>query len=81
MRIGTKHRVESALLGALLIALPLAAGCRQKMADQPSYKRFAPCDFFADGWKLGPLDSSDPGSCHEDPSALGRRFFADRLWH
>jgi mono/diheme cytochrome c family protein len=35
--------------GLFLIALLLATGCQQKMADQPSYKRLAPCGFFADG--------------------------------
>ncbi len=34
---------------AAVIALLLFTGCQQKMADQPSYKELAPCDFFADG--------------------------------
>ncbi len=33
----------------LLLALLPAIGCQQKMADQPSYKRLAECEFFADG--------------------------------
>jgi len=40
----------------LLIALLLpAAGCRQKMAEQPSYKPLETCDFFADGRSERPL--------------------------
>jgi mono/diheme cytochrome c family protein len=35
--------------------LLLLAGCRQEMADQPSYKPLGPCDFFADGRSARPL--------------------------
>ena len=40
---------RSFLRFAAVIAILLFAGCQQKMADQPSYKELAPCDFFADG--------------------------------
>ncbi|MEN6452028.1 MAG: cytochrome c [Thermoguttaceae bacterium] len=33
----------------LLVALVVAAGCQQKMADQPSYRPLEPSAFFADG--------------------------------
>jgi mono/diheme cytochrome c family protein len=42
-----------------LIALLSAIGCQQKMADQPSYKQLAPCEFFADGRSARP---SVPGT-------------------
>ena len=41
-------RTTRALAVALLTALAIT-GCQQKMADQPSYKPLAPCDFFGDG--------------------------------
>jgi mono/diheme cytochrome c family protein len=45
---------RSALYGALFLALPLAAGCQQKMAVQPSYKPLDPSSFFDDGQSARP---------------------------
>ncbi len=43
-------RSVTSTIGTSAIVLSLlAAGCQQKMADQPSYKPLEPCDFFADG--------------------------------
>jgi hypothetical protein len=39
---------------ALLIALLLAGGCRQKMASQPRYDPLEPSDFFQDGMSARP---------------------------
>jgi mono/diheme cytochrome c family protein len=49
MRIKTKHPFELTRLAVMLVGLLSAIGCQQKMAEQPSYKRLAPCAFFADG--------------------------------
>jgi mono/diheme cytochrome c family protein len=35
--------------GPLLLVAALAAGCQQKMADQPSYRAYEPSAFFPDG--------------------------------
>lgn len=43
---------------SLLLVVFLAGGCQQKMADQPSYRQLAPCDFFAN-------------DCTERPSVAG----------
>ena len=40
--------------GAILVAV-LAAGCQQKMADQPAYRPLEPSTFFADGQSARPL--------------------------
>jgi mono/diheme cytochrome c family protein len=48
MRIKTKHQFEMTRLSVMLVGLLSAVGCQQKMAEQPSYKRLAPCTFFAD---------------------------------
>lgn len=42
------------LLSAILL-LFLAGGCRQEMADQPSYRPFQPSAFFEDGRSARPL--------------------------
>ena len=39
----------------LTMLLLLLAGCRQEMADQPSYKPLDACEFFADGRSVRPL--------------------------
>jgi mono/diheme cytochrome c family protein len=45
---------RSVLCGALLLTLPPAVGCQQKMADQPSYKPLDPSSFFDDGQSARP---------------------------
>ena len=40
---------------AILFILALVAGCRQQMAEQPSYKPLDKCEFFADGRSARPL--------------------------
>ena len=40
---------------ALALILALVAGCRQQMAEQPSYKPLDACDFFPDGRSARPL--------------------------
>jgi mono/diheme cytochrome c family protein len=42
-------RMHCPPLVTLLLGLSAAAGCQQKMAEQPSYRAQAPSDFFADG--------------------------------
>jgi mono/diheme cytochrome c family protein len=54
MNVMTARRIETAIRIALRVAALLAAGCQQEMADQPSYKRLEPCDFFADGRSARP---------------------------
>ena len=51
MRITTGHWIKTVMLigSADRFSAVLAAGCQQKMADQPSYKPAQPSDFFADG--------------------------------
>jgi mono/diheme cytochrome c family protein len=59
---------------ALLAALPLAAGCRQRMADQPYYRPLEQSEFFPDGRASRPLER---GTVHRgqyleaDPLATG----------
>jgi mono/diheme cytochrome c family protein len=50
-----KKRVPLIVL-AVLAALPFAAGCRQKMADQPYYRPYEPSDSFEDGRSNRPLE-------------------------
>lgn len=58
---------KSAACGfAVAAALLFAAGCQQKMAEQPYYKPFEPSDFFADGRSARPLE---PGTVHRGQSA------------
>jgi mono/diheme cytochrome c family protein len=45
------------LLLALFAALPLAAGCRQKMAEQPYYRPLEQADFFPDKRASRPLEA------------------------
>lgn len=58
---------------ALLLAA-LAAGCQQKMADQPSYRPYEPSGFFPDGASARPLPAGavarewEPG---DDPLLTG----------
>jgi mono/diheme cytochrome c family protein len=40
----------------LLIALGAGSGCRQKMADQPSFRPYEPTDLFPDGRSERPLE-------------------------
>ena len=53
---GIRHRARLMALAALA-ALPLAAGCRQKMAEQPYYRPLEHSDFFPDGRSARPLQS------------------------
>jgi mono/diheme cytochrome c family protein len=55
MKSAGKRRFETTAWAALLAALASAIGCQQKMADQPSYNRYASCAFFADGRSARPL--------------------------
>lgn len=49
-------RLPNSIAAACLLALiATAAGCQQKMADQPSYTALEPSDFFADGRSSRPL--------------------------
>jgi mono/diheme cytochrome c family protein len=48
VRHRTQHAGRRTLL-LLALALALAAGCRQKMANQPKYDPLEPSDFFPDG--------------------------------
>ena len=52
---GTTRRARLLVL-AVLAALPLAAGCRQRMADQPYYRPLEAAEFFADGRASRPLE-------------------------
>ena len=47
--------VRKTSYSALLLLTAFAAGCQQKMADQPSYRRQKPSAFFADGSSSRPL--------------------------
>jgi mono/diheme cytochrome c family protein len=49
-------RRYSLLLLAAVAAVPLASGCRQKMAEMPLYKPYEPTDFFSDGRSNRPLE-------------------------
>jgi len=51
--------IPNPYLATALIFLLALLGCQQKMADQPSYKRLAPCGFFEDGCSQRP---SVPGA-------------------
>ena len=42
-------------LGAVLLLLGVAAGCRQDMHDQPKYIPLRPCEFFGDGRSSRPM--------------------------
>jgi mono/diheme cytochrome c family protein len=46
---GWMQRLRNRLAAGLCLALPLLAGCQQKMAAQPSYRDFDPTTFFEDG--------------------------------
>lgn len=62
------HRAAALGTMAALVALTLAAGCRQDMHDQPKYKPYAESDFFADGQSARlPVKGTVPiGGLHED---------------
>lgn len=79
-RPDTRH-AESAMTSrvrlcvlALLAALPLAAGCRQRMADQPYYRPLEESEFFEDKRASRPIER---GTIHRgqylesDPIATG----------
>jgi mono/diheme cytochrome c family protein len=69
-----RHTNGRFLLLALLAALPLAGGCRQRMSDQPYYRPLEHAEFFADGRASRPLER---GTIHRaqrlesDPIATG----------
>ena len=50
----------------LLMALALAAACRQDMHDQPKYKALRPSSFFADGRTSRPLVDGTVARGHLD---------------
>src|SRR5690242_15728611 len=53
----------------------LAAGCQQKMADQPSYQPLEPSDFFVDGRSARPLV---PGTVARGQLRTDRALFTGR---
>jgi hypothetical protein len=53
---GTRIRMRLLVLALAVVALPTAAGCRQKMADQPYYRPYEPSESFADGRSNRPLE-------------------------
>lgn len=67
-------RTSTLLLLSLLAVSPLAAGCRQKMADQPYYRPLEESEFFSDKRASRPLER---GTIHRsqyfdrDPIATG----------
>ena len=56
--------------GALVVALLLAAGCRQDMHDQPKYKPLKSSTFFEDGRDSRPLIPDTVARGHLDDDAL-----------
>jgi hypothetical protein len=50
-----KFRANAAGLAVLALGVVFAAGCRQKMADQPSYRPLDESDFFGDGRSSRPV--------------------------
>lgn len=78
--LGTRNAERGMKNGALLFvlailaALPVASGCRQKMADQPYYRPLEEAEFFPDKRASRPLE---PGTIHRgqyldrDPIATG----------
>lgn len=69
------NRGSGFALFALALVLPAAAaGCQQKMAEQPYYRPYEPTDFFKDGRSARPLE---PGVVHRaqhldsDPMVTG----------
>jgi hypothetical protein len=63
------------LVAVLLVGMPLANGCQQKMADQPVYEPYEPSRFFADGQSARTLPAGVVARGHLDDDLLdlGRR--------
>ena len=55
MRFDADGRWRAALLAAAVLFALVSAACRQKMADQPSYRPLAASDFFDDGRASRPM--------------------------
>jgi len=62
---------------AMIVGLAgfLAAGCQQKMADQPSYEEYEPCELFADGTTAQQLV---PGTVPRGHLRIDSALFAGR---